>query len=1216
MRKILKNIGGVLARNSDEHPWWILGAVLVITIVAVVLAQGLEMNTNVVDMLPTQSPTVQSYIEVINEFGEANTIIALEGERDRMVEAAEYLIPRLDSLDLIYNVQGTIPLDYFIDHGLMLVDEVDLDRTLERFSDPTLVGFLRGINDDFEREYTDNEENLRDDEVDLAQAMHGFQRSLEIMATRLAGEDYVSVDEAVDAMLVGDPWALSLDREMMLIMCTPTYSILEINPLLEMAEQVHEVLAEARPHFPDVYIGLTGNGPLQKDEMDAITTASVVLFLVALVLIYILLSRNFGGWVLPLIALTSLLVGIIWTAGFLAVTYGSLNLFTAMFAVILLGLGIDFAIHLITRFYEERGRGRDIRDSLAYMIGGTGVAVLTGGLTTAAAFLALLVGETKGISQLGVTIGGGIALTLAAVFLTIPSLLVLLSRRQTRLAAHYNTITDYSVIRAHTGWRGSILLIPNRILRAAGFLAPFRRLHFKVVKKRIEGVPGSREGWHSIGRIAALSWRRWGLFLALLVLIAGVSLWAGLRNEYELDWMNLEPKGLENVRLQREIPERFGSMTEGAWIVVGSIEEARDLKERLEGLSMVGEVSSISDLLPTADRVESYAPRLETFRRRIENTRTPHVGAGWSGEELAIEVERLWDNLDLMSNLAFAGGLDRAVKSLDRLTGYDNETNSTDQSAVLPTLVRLLESGVDPTTGAYFERAWYEKMRENLIRMSNTEPVGIEDLPETVRKTMLPRDGSEKYLVNITAKDYLWHQTNLRRFAEQMEEADPDISGTSRMMLDFLDLIGKDGLNGMIVAFAIILVLLLVTFRGPLGLLAMIPLVGGGLIMLGIMALLGMKYNFMNFMAIPVILGIGIDDGVHALHRFQEESAGDGDRVYNTFRFVGRAILLTTITTMIGFGSLGFQLHVAMASFGIVLMMGVGACFITTVVFLPAVMRLLGGNNFKSVPISNGAPLATTLLLAFGVAAAFPSPARAQETAGEWMERIADAEQVEHSYGVMKQTITTSTGAERTFTIRAWSSQDGEVGLMAYVAPARVAGDRILTLNSGDDIWYYMKRRDTTRHFVGHTRKQSAMGSDFSYEDMASGDFTEDYTGELLGYEEMESVQCVKLKCTPTPSGPSYDYIILWAGKEDALTRRVEYYEEGEHLKTLYISDFREIEGRTVAMRVEMVSEQKDSRTVMETEEITFAEAPDPSIFTQAALTRPLPPQREEGGER
>ena len=120
----------------------------------------------------------------------------------------------------------------------------------------------------------------------------------------------------------------------------------------------------------------------------------------------------------------------------------------------------------------------------------------------------------------------------------------------------------------------------------------------------------------------------------------------------------------------------------------------------------------------------------------------------------------------------------------------------------------------------------------------------------------------------------------------------------------------------MIVAAIVIVILLLITFRGPLGLLAMLPLLAGSAMMLGCMAIFGMKYNFMNFMAIPVILGIGIDDGVHALHRYQENTSEGTMRVYDSYRFVGRAILLTTLTTMIGFGGLLFAHHRGLASLG------------------------------------------------------------------------------------------------------------------------------------------------------------------------------------------------------------------------------------------------------------------------------------------------------------
>jgi hypothetical protein len=245
--------------------------------------------------------------------------------------------------------------------------------------------------------------------------------------------------------------------------------------------------------------------------------------------------------------------------------------------------------------------------------------------------------------------------------------------------------------------------------------------------------------------------------------------------------------------------------------------------------------------------------------------------------------------------------------------------------------------------------------------------------------------------------------------------------------------------------------------------------------------------------------------------------------------------------------------------------------------------------------------------LCAGAAWAQRSARLPQENGATWLARIDSAERVPHSYAALRQTITTSGGSERTFTIRSWSAEDGDVQLMAYTEPRRVEGDKILQLDGGDEFWYYMKRRDVTRHFAGHNRKQSAMGSDFSYEDLAQGDLTEDYTAEVMGFEEIDGVQCIKLLAEPTPSGPSYDHLILWAGVDDRLSRKIEYYDEEHHLKTLYLRDVQVIEGRRTAMMWEMVNHREGSKTVFETLEVTYAEEPDESLFTKAALSRRLP---------
>ena len=230
----------------------------------------------------------------------------------------------------------------------------------------------------------------------------------------------------------------------------------------------------------------------------------------------------------------------------------------------------------------------------------------------------------------------------------------------------------------------------------------------------------------------------------------------------------------------------------------------------------------------------------------------------------------------------------------------------------------------------------------------------------------------------------------------------------------------------------------------------------------------------------------------------------------------------------------------------------------------------------------------------------------AQEDGASWLKLIDGAERISHATGIMEQTITTSGGSERTLTMRFWSAEEGDLSLMAYTAPPRVKGDKILLRDGGDNIWYYMKRRDVTRHFVGTARRQSAMGSDFSYEDLSSSDMAEDYTAEVLGHETLDGIPCVKLKCTPTESGPSYQYIIVWAGIDDCLPRKIDYYDDDGLLKTLTFSDFQTIEGHKLAMRMEMVNIREGSRTLMVQKSISFKEEPAPSLFTKEALSREI----------
>jgi predicted RND superfamily exporter protein len=115
----------------------------------------------------------------------------------------------------------------------------------------------------------------------------------------------------------------------------------------------------------------------------------------------------------------------------------------------------------------------------------------------------------------------------------------------------------------------------------------------------------------------------------------------------------------------------------------------------------------------------------------------------------------------------------------------------------------------------------------------------------------------------------------------------------------------------------------------------MIPLIFGAVWMVGLLKILGLQLTFVNVMGIPMIVGIGIDDGVHFMHRYRVEGKRSIKQVATS---TGKAILITSLTTMAGFGSLLIAKYRGLGSLGILLALGVAACFITTILILPPLL--------------------------------------------------------------------------------------------------------------------------------------------------------------------------------------------------------------------------------------------------------------------------------------
>jgi predicted RND superfamily exporter protein len=140
-------------------------------------------------------------------------------------------------------------------------------------------------------------------------------------------------------------------------------------------------------------------------------------------------------------------------------------------------------------------------------------------------------------------------------------------------------------------------------------------------------------------------------------------------------------------------------------------------------------------------------------------------------------------------------------------------------------------------------------------------------------------------------------------------------------------------------ALIAITAILLIDFRSLRNtLIALAPLAMGLVLALGIMGLCGLPLNPANMIAFPLILGVGVDNGVHVLHDFLLRRAAGRQTISYP---IGRGVLVKALTTMIGFGTLMISSQQGLVGLGFILTLGVACCMATALVFLPAVLRVL-----------------------------------------------------------------------------------------------------------------------------------------------------------------------------------------------------------------------------------------------------------------------------------
>jgi hypothetical protein len=420
--------------------------------------------------------------------------------------------------------------------------------------------------------------------------------------------------------------------------------------------------------------------------------------------------------------------------------------------------------------------------------------------------------------------------------------------------------------------------------------------------------------------------------------MATIAFGAGaVRLRYDHNLLNLQPRHLESADIEREL---FGRLDDSVWYAVSvcsTPEELKSRKAQFEKLSVVAKTEEIASLVP--DHLPQHAQRIEALCHRI--AALPQQPA-WI---TPIDVKRL------RQELARAGDL------LAKTLPYESRAG-----ALLVQLQAALAAAPAEEVSARLaqgQTAAATRIATSLTplrELADPSPPQLEDLPRELRDRFVGLSGT--YLLKVYARGNIWNMNEMQAFIRAVESVDPRVTGHPVQTYYASRQMQQSYLRAGLYALVAVLVILWIDFRSLAhSLLAMIPLAIGFVQMCGVIGWLDLPLNAANMIVLPLILGIGVDHGVHLVHHWRQQrgpfALGDSTAI---------AVILTAATTTASFGALILARHQGLQSLGQVLTLGVTTCLASSILFFPAILswlspkvqsRLSDHADPKSLPAAN-----------------------------------------------------------------------------------------------------------------------------------------------------------------------------------------------------------------------------------------------------------------------
>ena len=639
---------------------------------------------------------------------------------------------------------------------------------------------------------------------------------------------------------------------------------IEIRPVLDYAALMPgKVATEAiRQAAADLDFGakygatlrLTGPVAIADEEYATLEegayTNTTVTIVVVLTILWLAL-RSFG---IILAVAVSLLVGLSITAAVGLALVGALNLISVAFAVLFIGLGVDFGIQFSVRYRAERHEIDDLHQALLDTASHVGAPLTLAAAATAAGFLSFLPTDYKGLSELGLLAGLGMIVAFLTSITLLPALLTVLR--------------------------------PPGEPKEMGFksLAPVDRF---MERHRIPIIVGT------------------GLAVA-----AGLPLLYWL--QFDFNPLNLRSTKVESVATLLELRSDPAIGASSIYVLAPSKEAAQADLEKLSKLPEVSSVKSIESFIPADQQpklaaIRQLATVLDPVLRPDPNKKPPTDADNVAALKAAVDALKQSAGTQTGPGAIAAK---RLADDLAKLASGDEAMRGRAHAAMIPSLNTALD-----------------ELRNYL----QAQPVTLETLPPEIAREWITQDG--RYKVEILPKGDPTDNETLRQFARAVQAVEPNATGGPIAILESGRTVVRAFFEAGFWALGSIVILLWIVLRrfGDV-LLTIIPLLMAGVVTMELMVLFGMKLNFANIIALPLLLGVGVAFKIYYIMAWR---AGQTGLLQSSLT---RAVMFSALTTATAFGSLWLSSHPGTSSMGKLMALALVTTMAAAVLFQPVLM--------------------------------------------------------------------------------------------------------------------------------------------------------------------------------------------------------------------------------------------------------------------------------------